>query len=236
MADRDGRVLRGGAEIVLTAHQPAYLPWLGLLSKIRSADVFVILDTVARSHGSYVNRNRIKTAVGPIWLTVPCLGRANTPIRDVQINAAKPWRRKHWRTLRQAYAYAPHFDQHEPFFEDLYEWTWRSVAPLNAAILGYLLKALGVETEVVSASDYDFQGAKSALILDMCLKLGATRYVFGANGQDYADVRQFEQAGIEVEFQDYQPKEYPQLHGEFVPNLSAVDLLFNTGPEAHEYL
>jgi hypothetical protein len=222
----------------LTAHQPVYLPWLGLFHKAALADKFVSFDEVQYQPKGWNNRNRIKTPAGPTWLTVPVLrkGYLEKPIRAIEINNAEPWRRKHWRSLLANYGNATHFDDYAPFFEDLYAREWRYLAELNEHVFRWLLDTLDIEVGFMRASDLDFQGAKSALVLDMCKKLGANLYIFGALGSDYADAHAFEAADVEIVFQDYRHPTYPQLHGDFIPNLSIVDLLFNCGPRSHEIL
>jgi hypothetical protein len=217
---------------VLTAHQPVYLPWLGLLHKIWLAQTFVSFDDVQYLPKDWNNRNKIKTQGGPTWLTVPVLrkGYLEKPIREIEINNAVPWRRKHWRSLEGAYAKAPYWADYAPFFEAVYDREWQTLAELNEHVLLWLLDTLGIPVRFARASDLGFEGAKSELVLDMCRKLDADVYVFGALGRDYADVDAFRAAGVEPVFQDYRHPEYPQLHGAFEPYLSVVDLLFNCGP------
>lgn len=220
--------------MILAAHQPAYIPWLGLVDKIAQADTFVSFDRVQYLPKEFQNRNRIKTAHGPIWLTVPVhrKGYRVKPLNEILVNNELPWRRRHWRSIQMAYGKAPFFDQYAHALEEFYAFEWRRLADLNEAMLQWLLAELGVDVTFLRASDHDFQGTKSELVLDMCRRLGATTYIFGALGRDYADVAAFEAAGVEVRFQDYQHPVYSQLHGAFVPNLSVLDLLLNCGPDS----
>lgn len=134
------------------------------------------------------------------------------------------------------YQKAPFFRQYAPFFEECYKREWRFLSELCEFQLKWFLKTLGLSPKWVKASEEDFQGRKSALVLDMCQKLGASAFIFGALGRNYADLPSFEQAGIKVIFQDYRHPTYPQLHGPFVSHLSIVDLLFNCGPKSLEIL
>jgi hypothetical protein len=217
--------------MLLTAHQPVYLPWLGLFHKIALADTFVSFDDVQYLPKDWNNRNRIKTPSGPIWLTVPVLrkGYLEKPIRAIEINNAEPWRRKHWRSLLANYAKAPFFDDYAGFFEDVYLRDWQYLANLNDFMLDWFLRTLGIDVAFLKASNFPFHGAKSTLVLDMCKQLGADGYIFGALGRDYADVDAFQAAGVTASFQDYRHPSYPQLHGDFIPYLSIVDLIFNCG-------
>jgi WbqC-like protein family len=215
-----------------------YLPWLGLFHKIASADVFVSFSGVQYLPKDWNNRNRIKTDRGPLWLTVPVLrrGHRDVAMTELEIDNRTPWARKHWRSLQLAYARAPHFRRYADFFEALYAREWTNLVELDEHVLRWLMATLQIRTEWRSAADYSFTGQKSALVLDMCRQLGASRYVFGALGRDYADVPAFEAAGIQVAFQDYRHPAYPQLHGEFVSHLSVVDLLFNCGDTSLDVL
>jgi hypothetical protein len=216
----------------LTAHQSSYIPWCGLLAKIASADLFCIFDAVPMEGSGFENRQRIKTASGVQWLTVPVRRHMDTRICDVEIATDQPWARKHWRTIELAYQKAPYFAEYGPDIRYLLTdktQNWERLVDLDVAMLNYLLLVFRIMTPVVRASDYSFQGAKSDLVLDMCKQLGATEYIFGSQGRDYADVPSFEAAGIKVSFQDYKHPEYPQLHGPFVSHMGAIDLLFNVG-------
>lgn len=222
--------------IVLSAHQPTYLPFLGTLAKIAAADLFVIFDGVQFERHGYSNRVKIKTQNGPQWLTVP-VQHGQPLLKDARIVPGN-WRRKHLRAVQLAYQRAPFFQPHFDMLCDIVlgsagEWT---LGTLTGDLLRWLLDEFGIETKVVRASDYDLQGTKSDLVLDMACKLGAKRYIFGKNGRDYANLSAFAEQGIEVEFQEFQQRPYQQMHGPFVPGLSAIDALMNLGPAARDLL
>lgn len=225
--------------MILTAHQPVYLPWLGLFHKIALADAFVSFNQVQYLPRDWNNRNRVKTDQGPVWLTVPVLksGYRDKALTDIRINNDLPWQRKHWKTLELSYRKAPYFKDYAGFFEDVYlKRSWDTLCELNDHMLLWFLETLGIATEYSDARDHAFQGSKSDLVLDMCVQMGAQVYIFGALGKDYADVEAFARSGVRAVFQDYVHPVYPQLHGEFVSHLSIVDLLFNCGPASLEIL
>ena len=225
--------------MILTAHQPAYLPWLGLFHKIALADEYVSFNQVQYQPEEWVNRNKIKTTTGPIWLTIPVKRRGflDKTVSDIEIDNSLPWARKHWRALQTNYRRTPYFSRYADFFEEVYtERRWARLVDLNEFMLAWLLDALGIACKLRSAADYEFRGAKSALVLDMCRQLGARVFIFGAQGRDYADVAAFRSAGIEPLFQDYRHPVYPQLHGAFCSHMSVVDLLFNCGPSSLDVL
>ena len=215
----------------LTAHQPQYLPYLGHIAKIADADMFCLFDAAQMTKKDFVTRNRIKTANGVIWLSVPCenKGHFGKRICDTEVNNGVDWRNKHAKSIEMAYKKAPYFNEYWPFFEDLYSRPWEFICDLDEYTLKWLLDTLGVKVKFVKASDYDFRGYKSDLVLDMCKTLGATEYVFGALGRDYCDEDSFKAAGIKIEFQDYVHPIYTQLHGDFTPYCSVLDLLMMEG-------
>jgi WbqC-like protein family len=224
--------------VILTAHQPCYLPWLGLFHKIALADTFISFNQVQYQIKDWNNRNRIKTTSGPIWLSVPVKkkSRLERKYTEIEIDNDQGWQRKHWSSLVFAYKKAPHFARYADAIEDFYKREWQTLVKLNEAMLRRFLELLAINVRFELMNDYRFQGAKSDLVLDMCKQVNADIYIFGAQGRDYADVESFTRAGIACYFQDYQHPEYPQLHGPFVSNLSVVDLLFNCGPNSLEIL
>lgn len=218
--------------MILTAHQPVYLPWLGLFHKIALADAFVSFNQVQYLPKDWNNRNRIKTAQGPTWLTVPVLksGHRDKKLIEIEINNNEPWQRKHWKSISLTYKKAPHFDRYAAFFEEVYlAREWQYLCELNDHMLHWFLNTLGIVTTFHNAADFAFQGVKSELVLDMCVQLGADVYIFGALGRDYADMAAFEAAGVRPVFQDYVHPHYPQLFKGFESHLSVIDLLFNCG-------
>ena len=224
--------------MILTAHQPVYLPWLGLFHKIAISDSFISFDQVQYQRDNWNNRNRIKTPDGPIWLTVPVLkkGYLDKKICEIEIDNSKPWARKHWRSIRANYAKAPYFKEYADFFEDVYLKHWTTLEELNTYMLRWFLDTLKIDVLIKSAGEYDFRGSKSNLVLDMCKQLSADAYVFGKLGEEYADIDSFESNNIKVIFQDYIYPEYSQKFGGFESNLSIVDLLFNMGDSSFDTL
>lgn len=226
------------ALMILTAAQPVYLPWLGLFDKIAQADTFVSFDQVQYMPKEWQNRNRIKTPQGPIWLTVPVhrKGHREKPLSEIRINYQEPWQKRHLRAIEMSYGKAPYFERYIGHLREFYSWNWDTLCRLNEHMLQWLLDELGLRPRFLRASDYDFHGAKSELVLDMCRRLGADTYVFGGEGRNYADVEAFEAAGVVPLFQDYEHPVYPQLYGEFVEKLSVLDLLMNCGPDSLEVI
>jgi hypothetical protein len=214
-------------------HQPHYLPWLGYVAKWAAADVFVFLDTVQYEKNGWQNRNRIKTAAGPRWLTVPVHARFGTPIDDVTVDDTQPWRERHLRAIEQAYADGPHLGRHHEALSRLYDTPGARLAPLAVANAEWLARAAGVTTPAHLASKLGVTAADpTGRLLALCAAVGADTYLAGRDGARYIDVTRFAAAGIRVLYQTYTHPIYAQLHGDFVPNCSALDLLLTHGDES----
>jgi len=222
--------------MVLTAHQPVYLPWLGLLHKIALSDLFCYFDIVQYQRKDFNNRNKINTASGPIWLTVPVKssGRFESLINDIEI-ISSGWEKKHIRSIELNYKNTKYYERYMPKIRDVILGGYSHLSELNYHLLLFALDAFSIPTKVVKASDYNFSGKKSDLVLDMSIKLGADIYIFGSQGRDYADVASFCSSGIFPYFQDYNHPIYWQMR-EFFPNMSFVDLLFNHGESSMDIL
>jgi hypothetical protein len=218
--------------MTVTIHQPQYLPWLGYLHKIRQADAFVSLDTVQFKKNEFQNRNRIKTAQGTQWLTVPVRHKHPQTIAEVEINNSANWRHKQLQALTTNYRKASGWEQIAPPLEELLDREWSSLSFLNLETIRILMKHLGIQTAIYNSADIAASDHPTQRLVDICSHLGADVYLSGAGGRSYLELTRFEEAEIRVEFQEFEHPVYPQLFGPFEPNLSAVDLLFNCGSRA----
>ena len=113
--------------------QSNYLPWKGYFQIIDESDVFVFYDDVQYTKNDWRNRNIVKSANGPVWITVPVLraGRAGQRILDAQIDPASPWARNHRRTIEQTYARAPHLRDALALLDEIYARPWDRLSELN---------------------------------------------------------------------------------------------------------
>lgn len=217
--------------MILAAHQPQYLPWLGYFDKMTRADRFVLLDTVQYKKNEWQNRNRIRAASGSQWLTVPVHARFPARLDEVEADDSAPWRRKHLATLRQAYARAPHRDAVLPALERLLQRPLRRLSEINIEAIRILADLLEVRTETILASSLaGIPEGPDARLIALCRRFGAERYLAGAGGRDYMDLEAWRRAGIEVVFQEFKGPVYDQVRSGFEPNLSAVDFLMHCGP------
>ncbi len=229
--------------LIVSGHQPAYLPWLGLLHKASLADTFVFMDDVQYLERDWQNRNQIKVSEGKsIWLTVPVdlKASASRKICDILIKQEvgrekDRWNFRHWRALQTSYGRAPYFSDYSEYFKWLYlEKSWERLADLNLEILKKVLEWFDIDTQIVMGSEQNFRNKKSDLVLEHGCRFNADVVVTGVLGRDYIDVASFEKKNIKVLFQDYQHPVYQQRFGSFLSHLSFIDLLFNCGPMSRE--
>ena len=219
--------------------QSNYVPWKGYFDLIAAVDHFVLYDDAQYTKNDWRNRNRIKTAQGLRWLTIPVQsgGRFGQRIRDTQVQG-DTWRRSHWRTLTQSYARAPHFGYVRAAFEELYlGGVERSLSLINRAFLERACELLGIRTAITWSHEHPLVEGRIERLLGLCAHLGAREYLSGPAARDYLDPAVFQARGITVRWMDYSGyREYPQLHGPFEHGVSVLDLLFQEGPRAGDWM
>lgn len=222
----------------LAVLQPGYLPWLGFFDQMNRADVFVYYDDVQYDKHGWRNRNRVKSASGPVWLTVPVRhsGLGMPPIDQVEIDNRLPWSRKHIQTLAQLYARAPYRDVYLPTLQEILDRPWAHLVDLDIHLSETIRDWLSIDCEIHVASGLSIHGEQSGRLLALCRHFGADTYLTGDSARDYLDIGSFANHGILVEWQNYRHPVYPQLHGDFVSHLSVVDLLLNAGPHSKRIL
>jgi len=216
----------------VTIHQPQFLPWLGYLDKIDQADAFIMLDTVQFKKNEWQNRNRIRTAKGWQWLTVPVLQHFGQRIDEVLINPTAAWKAQHLRALDMHYARAPYRNRYLAQLRELYAAPWNKLSDLNEATVQWLLEAYGITTPVHRAADYAARDEPTDRLIDLCRAVGAIQYLAGPGAEHYMDKPRFESSGVRLNLQVFHHPIYRQVYEPFEPNLSALDLLLMQGPEA----
>lgn len=219
--------------MIIVISQPMFFPWVGMLEQVRAADTFVYYPDVQFSKGSFVNRVQIKTTHGIKWLTVPLQGlRLGQRINDVRINNQRDWRREHMQLLGDAYVGAPYRDAMLELVESVYAHDYENIGSLSEASQMALCRYYGIDHDrgFKSSHTLGIHGSSSRRVLDIVLWLGGDIYLTGHGASRYLDHEMFEKAGVRVDYMDYSKVRYPQLHGEFTPYVSALDLVANLGP------
>jgi hypothetical protein len=217
--------------------QPSYIPWRGFFDQVDRADVFVFYDDVQYDKRGWRNRNRIKTPQGVQWLTIPVHSRGSQtqhiPISDIQICWDTPWNEEHWDTLKVAYHHAPYFHNYQPMLEEYYHRRFDLLSDFTIELTMALAQALGItHTQFVRSSTLSVTGTKTDRLLAILQKLGATEYISGPSAQDYIEADKFTAAGITLEYMQYNYPAYEQFYPPYDPQVSILDLLFMTGPNA----
>lgn len=215
--------------------QSAYIPWKGLFDLLGRCDEYVIFDSVQYARRHWHNRNKIKTAAGLVWITIPVItgGKFDQPISDVKIE--KSWADKHWRAIENAYSRAPYFEEIAPSLKQCYRDadSLDRLSVVNELFMRHMLDLLALPTRMTTDADYPCEGIKTQRLLTISRAAGATHYLSGPSAKDYFDEDMFTREGIATEWMDYRGyPEYPQLHGNFEHGVSIIDTLFNVGVEA----
>ncbi|MBA3397760.1 MAG: WbqC family protein [Deltaproteobacteria bacterium] len=231
--------------MILAAHQPHYLPWLGYLDKMAKADTFVVMDDLQYESQNFQNRQRLKLNDGPHWFTVPLVrGSQADRICDKRIDntglgGRHHWQQRTWRTLETHYGRAPHFARYAPTLHELFTRRWDSLLELDLHVLSIARDWLGVTTRLVRASELGLTGFKTDRILDMCQKVGAKIYLSGGGGStSYLQAEQLAGAGVSVMWQRFEHPTYPQRYPDvgFVSHLAFLDLVLNCGPDSAAFV
>jgi hypothetical protein len=224
--------------MIVAAHQPNYLPWLGFFAKMLLADVFVLADDVQYTKHSFINRNRIKNAEGWQWLTVPVYskGRLGQLIREVEINNVEPWARRHWKSIQVNYRHAAYFDLWADELQGIYSRRWTRLVDLNLALIEFARRALSIDTPVVLSSELGIRSSGTDRLVEITQAVGGSVYLSGRGAADYVDERCFEDAGLEHRYMEFRHPVYHQLFGPFIANLSILDLLLNEGDQSRAIL
>ncbi len=218
--------------MIVSIHQPEYLPWLGFFNKLTYSDVFVILDDVQFEKGSFQNRNKIRTPNGWNWLTIPILHKFPEEIKDVKINGTD-WKETHMKALWMNYKNAPYFNEYFFILKEAYSRDWESLADLNIYLIKRLAEILDIEISIIKSSSMSIEkNNKNEHLIDICKFLGADTYLCGQGGKTYINEELFNKNRIKILFYDYKHPIYHQRFYGFVPYMSVVDLLFNLGKEA----
>lgn len=198
------------------------------------------MDTVQFIRRGHHNRNRIKTPQGYLMLTVPTinLGSHTQMIKDVKIDNSQNWQKKHWMSIKHAYGRAKYFSLYKDFFEDIYSREWERLVDLNIYLIMRISDFLGVkDTKFTRLSELEINSENpTQRLIDICEKVGATKYIIGTRAKDYMEEWRWENTNVQLEYFEPIYPPYPQLWGEFIENCAIIDLLFNCGQKSYKYI
>jgi hypothetical protein len=212
--------------------QPQLLPWPGFFELVACADTYVHLDDAQFSKGSFTNRIQIKHSSGSKWMTIPLEGKGQFQKISALRAVGTDWKRGHREFVCQSLANAPFLNTATTLFDKVYQHT--SLVDLISASVEVPAAAIELRgpSRWLKSSDLDVEGASWERVLAIVKAVGGTRYVTAHGAANYLNHEGFEDAGVAVEYVDYSKTVYPQLHGQFTPYVSILDLVANLGPNA----
>lgn len=224
--------------MVFSIHQVHFMPGLRFFSKMKNSNIFVYLDDVQYEKREFQNRNRIKTKEGIIYIRVPVLtkNRFNQLIKDVEINNTYNWKDEHLKTITLNYSKAKYFKDYFPEIERIYSHSYRKLIDISMNLINFFREILNIKTEYYFSSQFDIKTSKTQRIVDIAKKISCDSYLSGTGAKAYLDQNLLEKNGIKLIWQEFKIKEYPQLYGSFIPDLSVLDLILNCGPDSSKYL
>tara|TARA_B110001454_G_C12527379_1_gene353711 strand:- start:23 stop:706 length:684 start_codon:yes stop_codon:yes gene_type:complete len=224
--------------MIVSIHQPQYVPWLPYFSKIARADTFVFLDNVQFQKNGLHNRNELKNSNGRFWLTAPVSAHLGDKLKEVKtVNAG--WSKKHIKSIYLNYNKSINYGFFTNHIQNILEQGFENLVDLNIKIIEIICREyFKIDTAIIRQSDLDVDGEKSNLILNICKKLNAKDYVSGPGGENYLEKNEFKKHKINITYlKNTLPQDYPQLHPKhgFINDLSALDFILNVGNDWQRY-
>lgn len=217
--------------------QPMFLPWAGIFEQIKLADIYVHYDDVQLPLGrSFMNRVQIKTCDGVQWLTAPIKRKGIQLISNVEFDNSQDWRNKHLKRLRETYAKAPFGDEMVNLVEDIYSLETNLLSEFNSNAIEKICRYFNINCQFIQSSKFNITLSSTEKLLKLVKKLNGDTYITGHGAKNYFDYDLFESNNIKVEFMDYKRNSYPQIHGEFTPYVSIIDLIANEGVNGVKYI
>jgi len=216
--------------MIVSAHQPVYLPGIILFNKLALSDACMLLSHCQFVVRSWHQRNRIRDRDAPMWLSVPVNAGYKQPIAEVQV-AGQKWRRKHVGSLRQAYGRRPFFDTYFPELVRLLSIDYPSLADLDIALIRCLCQWLEIDTPLHDSRDFGLSLHKTELLIESARALGADHFLSNIGSSVYVEEAVMAEQRVQHHWQRFEHPVYEQGLP-FVQDLSVVDLLFNIGPRS----
>ena len=221
--------MKRGLKVIISIHQPDYIPYIGYFYKIYQSEIFVFLDDVQFSNDNMHHWNRIKTPQGEFRLKIPVEYSFGNKINEVRTKDELKWKEKHLKTIEMNYSKAQYFHEIFPYYKELLLKEYPNLAELNIAINKSICENFGLKTKFIRSSELNINSTKEDRVIEICLALGGTTYISGNGARAYQVDENFVRKGVYLKYTDYQPFEYSQRWGEFIPNLSILDYVFNCG-------
>jgi len=216
--------------MILASHQPNFFPYMGYFYKIARSDLFIFSDDVKFSNkktGDMHNYNYIKGPHGKQKITLPVRYKTGALMKEVDIFCDEKQIKKILTAIEQYYSKSPFFEEVFPVIKTVFNLGYDQLIALNMLVIEMLCRKFGISTKMHRA--IRFEAKKNHRLIEMCQTFGADTYLCGTGAAAYIDSSEFERAGIKLVYSDYSPPVYPQRYGDFIPNLSVLDWIFNMG-------
>ncbi|MEG0547101.1 MAG: WbqC family protein [Oscillospiraceae bacterium] len=215
--------------MIVSIHQPDYIPYIGYFYKIAQSQKFIFLDDTQYSNDNMHQWNKIKTPQGECRIKIPVEHKFGDNINEVRTRDELKWKEKHLKTIEMNYSKAKYFADVFPKFKELVIANYSNLADMNIAINTWICNEFGFNVEFYRSSDMNIHTAKEERVIDLCLAIGGDTYISGNGARCYQVDEHYTDRGVKLQYTDYQPIEYKQLWKEFVPNMSILDYVFNNG-------
>ena len=218
-------------------HQPDFIPYLGFFHRLIETDIFIILDDAQFIRDGWHHRDQVKNSAGKTWITLP-VNREDLfkTIRDVRLVQPQDWKTKHLNQLKENYRKAPFFGMYFPRIEAIYAKNHDRLIEINLDFLEFLFEFFNLEPRPLFSSDLHIPGKSTDRLVELVQQVGGDRYLTGTGSRAYLEEVKFTEKGIAVAWQKFDPPDYPQMHGEFISHLSSIDMVFNLGPAAKDFI
>jgi hypothetical protein len=214
-------------------HQPNFFPWLGYFDKIRRADKFVFLDRAnypksGSSMSSWCNRVKLNVNGHATWVACPVIREHGVqPINSVRIDNGRPWRDAIRKVLETNYGKAPSFASVYPLIDRLVGFESDRLAEFNENAITAIARHLGLDREYIAESELPpIEHTSNARLVAILKAVGADAYLCGGGATGYQDDSIFNDAGVQVVYQNFAPAPYGKPDS-FIPGLSIIDWLMH---------
>jgi hypothetical protein len=215
--------------VTAAIHQPDYVPYPGYFYKILHSDVFIFLDDAQFSTSGGHDRNLIKTPRGAYRLKIPVQQTLGDKLNAVRTKDELGWKKRHLDAVAENYRRAAFYDRAFPVYEEVLLGRYPSIAELNEALIRRFCAESGLDITFLKSSEMSIRAMREQRIYDICRAVGADTYLSGTGARAYQSEADFEASGIKLVYSPYAPREYPQLWGGFIGNLSVLDYVMNRG-------
>ena len=219
--------------------QSNYIPWKGYFDLIASVDEFILYDEMQYTKKGFRNRNKIKTIKGTEWLTVPVKvkGKYFQSIKETEI-MGDYWKKKHWGSIKNNYSKTKFFKEISEDLRKIYfEFNYRYLSDLNFKFLKYICDYLEINTVLRQSSEFQLIEGKTEKLIGICEQCGASKYISSPMAKSYINTKLFNKKNIILEWFDYSNYEvYDQLYGDFIHEVTILDLIFNCGKNSRKFM